>query len=222
MSECLTAIIERTEGAADEAKTKITARFEALLQGDAPIALAMAAVSKSPLLAMLRQRIEAEGPPTKDDLKPVSADDVDGAMSGALLVVSAKLQAATSGHGQLSDYASMAIAMLLAGVQQTLRGSGIMDKVRAEVNGLIEAAAVAVAFAETAKAGVETAKAHATSDSGSPQFFLSGEPGALAADAEKRYEMLTQAVRSKVDEAMALVKATLTGAEGEEDENDDE
>ena len=198
------AIVDKTDAKAEEVSQIVGDKLAGLLRGEDAIARAVATVSKMPLVAALEHKVKTSLP----EDKTVSEEEIDSKMNSVLFMVSAKLNAATAGHGQISDYASLVIGLLLAGIQQTMRGSGILEKLCSEVNKALKAAMIAAEVATTAKAVAGNVKSN----------VRGGDPSALCKDSELRYKELRALIQAKVDEAMNVVKMALLNAEGDEEE----
>ena len=101
-------------GKAEDAADKLALKVSALLKGEDAIARAVAAVSEMPLVVKLQQKMLESKGKSREEVE-VSEEDIDKEMNNVLIMVGARLQAATSGQGTLSDYATCIIGVLLGG-----------------------------------------------------------------------------------------------------------
>ena len=207
------AFVEKTDAAAEEAASVISSKLMGLIKGETALTMAFQTVSKMPLVLSLQQKAIESLSEGEGGIKELREEDVEKAMNNILFMVNSKLQAAISGHGQLSDYGSLAIGMVLAGFQQSMRGSGILEKVCSEINTVIGNVVRAVEVARKAKAVGDNVRKNVRKN------VKEGEALDIAVDAEERYMDLERVIQEKVAVAMGVVKDALLGAEGGEEED---
>lgn len=207
------AFVEKTDAAAEEAASVISSKLMGLIKGETALTMAFQTVSKMPLVLSLQQKAIESLSEGEGGIKELREEDVEKAMNNILFMVNSKLQAAISGHGQLSDYGSLAIGMVLAGFQQSMRGSGILERVCSEINTVIGNVVRAVEVARKAKAVGDNVRKNVRKN------VKEGEALDIAVDAEERYMDLERVIQEKVAVAMGVVKDALLGAEGGEEED---
>ncbi|QDZ20976.1 hypothetical protein HOP50_04g35010 [Chloropicon primus] len=203
----LKAVIEKADVRPEEFAATVAGEILDLLQNEECVTRALRTVSTMPLVSSLHGKVLG------DEMNQLSEEDVDKAMSNLLVQVSAKVQAASAGKlpPGMSGYAGMAIGMLLAGMQQSMRGQVIVEKIIIEINKFVKIVHVSVVSAKQNKDSAEQLKS---------QLLKEGEAEQICRDAEQSLKELQVLIQSKVDEGMAVVKTTLLSAE--EGEGDDE
>ena len=192
-------LTDRDGVSADALAEAVSAKVGEIVRTSETVQRAVAHVAGLPVIALLRERAAlaaGEGP--------------DG---GALLVAAAALQrkleegvrelvggGPADGAGA-ADAMALVVSVGIAAVQRKISSAAVIGAVSEHTAMVLRAA-----FAGAAMGGAAAAEG-----TGSER---------PCADAEARYVAAKAAIRARVDEAMALVKACLLGQEGEEDENE--
>ncbi len=196
----LTSFISNSEQKGDALAASVAGKVTNLLRGNAAIALASQSVSQVPLVATLQSKA---GPALAGE-EALSSEDADELLGKVLAAVTSKLEAAKAGQapGGVSEFAGLAAGLLLSGIQQTMRGSDLLDAVCAEISGVLQTVIKAVEVAEEVR--------------GSNPNVQGIEVEVLCTDAEKRFDTLCDRVKQKVEGAMGAVKGALLATEGDD------
>ena len=207
----------------------VSTKLNMILRTSSVIQRAISHISNLPIVALMHER--ALGSTSIDNiesdiLKSSHATHLDNAFMIASAALKTKLMESIQDltapilnddqTGTVTDIMSVVVGVVIAAIYKTVSGSHLIDTLASEMTRLMS-------FTFSAAKGCSDlmSKAHVVAGNAEEALASTESSEKLCVDVEKRFEALNHAIRCKVDDAMAVVKACIVGQEGEEDENDD-